>query len=297
MTTLVLGATGTLGSRVASQLLDIGAPVRVGVRSVHKVKALADRGADVAVFDFDKPDTWPAACRGAKTAFFVIPFQEGYSKLAEQVTAAAVAQGVEHITLMSAAGVPSPGQPPSTLPSEIEQQGADTAVATSGLTWSLIKPNFFMSNPLVYQAGSLAAEPVGTFYGASAHQPVSYIDPTDIAAVAVATLQDPAAHHEKEYTLTGPEAVTDDDVATALSTLLGKTIQYIDVSVDDFSAGMKAADPHTPAWGYDQLAAFETFKSGGHVGFVNDTVPKVLGRPARGLADFMASQSASRNPQ
>jgi nucleoside-diphosphate-sugar epimerase len=53
--TLVLGATGKTGSRVANRLLSCGLPVRTAVRS----------GAD-AHFDWDDPGTYAPALHGAR---------------------------------------------------------------------------------------------------------------------------------------------------------------------------------------------------------------------------------------
>jgi len=66
------------------------------------------------------------------------------------------------------------------------------------------------------------------------------IDARDIAAVAVAALTTPG-HEDKIYTLTGPEALTFDDVASNLSRQSGMQIRHVRVSVDTVRTALESA--------------------------------------------------------
>ena len=57
----------------------------------------------------------------------------------------------------------------------------------------------------------------------------AFIDADDIAAVAAATLADPAAHAGAAYSLTGPEALTVAEAAALISEATGQAIMYLDV--------------------------------------------------------------------
>ena len=61
---------------------------------------------------------------------------------------------------------------------------------------------------------------------ASGRGRTSFIDTNDIAAVAAKVLAEPEGHRENAYTLTGPEALDYDRVASILSTALGRPITY-----------------------------------------------------------------------
>jgi uncharacterized protein YbjT (DUF2867 family) len=61
----------------------------------------------------------------------------------------------------------------------------------------------------------------------------------DIAAVAVKALTEPN-HEGKAYTLTGPEALTYDELASELSKVLGRSISHISLSPSDLKNGMLA---------------------------------------------------------
>ena len=65
------------------------------------------------------------------------------------------------------------------------------------------------------------------------------MDVRDIAAVAVMALTAPG-HEGRVYTLSGPEALTYDDIADELSKALGRDIRHISLPSADLKAGMLA---------------------------------------------------------
>ena len=63
---------------------------------------------------------------------------------------------------------------------------ADDLIKTSGLTYTLVDCNFFMSNHLTFNKDLIMG--TGSFYGASDGKPISFISPDDIGAVSAAAL-------------------------------------------------------------------------------------------------------------
>src|SRR6266568_8179886 len=95
--TLVLGATGKTGSRVAYRLAKLGFPVRGGSRSAE------------IPFDWEDPATWPAALDGVERVY--LTFQPdlavpGATGAIAGFTDAARAAGVRHLVLLSGRGEP-----------------------------------------------------------------------------------------------------------------------------------------------------------------------------------------------
>src|SRR5258707_15668489 len=100
--TLVLGATGKTGSRIANRLLSRGLPVRTAARS----------GAD-AHFEWDDPETYSPALHGVQRVYLLGPIMR--TDFADQVSVFldhAESAGARHITYLSAHGIDA--APPET---------------------------------------------------------------------------------------------------------------------------------------------------------------------------------------
>jgi uncharacterized protein YbjT (DUF2867 family) len=87
---------------------------------------------------------------------------------------------------------------------------------------------------------------------------IGMVDARDVAAVAAEIAASPGPHVGRTYHLTGPELITNDDVAAVLSKLLGRTITYRYLSFnEDRDAMIRAGVPSVlgrPARSYQQFA-------------------------------------------
>lgn len=75
MTTLVIGATGTVGSRVVDELLGRGLAVRAFVRDRARAATVLDRRAEPADGDVTDPVSVRAALDGVERVFLCTPNQ------------------------------------------------------------------------------------------------------------------------------------------------------------------------------------------------------------------------------
>lgn len=100
----------------------------------------------------------------------------------------------------------------------------------------MLRPNGFMQN-FVTGAGSFSAD--GDLIGHHTDAPVSYVDTRDIADVAAALLTSGAAVGET-LVLTGPRALTQTEVAAALSTAAGRRVGYLRLPPADMAATLRA---------------------------------------------------------
>jgi hypothetical protein len=100
--------------------------------------------------------------------------------------------------------------------------------------WTHIRPTHFMRNYLL-DAPTIAAQ--NAFYYPMGDKLVAPIDAHDIAKVFYEALTT-KGHADKVYELSGPEALTMHDIASRLSKTLGRTIQYVDVSPEEYRKQM-----------------------------------------------------------
>ncbi|MCJ8152642.1 NAD(P)H-binding protein [Chryseobacterium sp. SSA4.19] len=70
---VVLGATGTVGSKVAEILLDEGHHVTVVARSTEKLEQFRSRGAEIIRGDVNDADVLTSAFKNADAAFLILP--------------------------------------------------------------------------------------------------------------------------------------------------------------------------------------------------------------------------------
>ncbi|MCA9280257.1 MAG: hypothetical protein H6815_00070 [Phycisphaeraceae bacterium] len=86
--------------------------------------------------------------------------------------------------------------------------------------------------------------------------------------------------------LSGPEALTHDQIAAELSKAAGREIRYESISDDSFRSAL--TDLNVPTEYIDLLAyLFDITRSGVNAAPTND-VERVLGRPAKSFAEFAA---------
>jgi uncharacterized protein YbjT (DUF2867 family) len=156
----------------------------------------------------------------------------------------------------------------------------------SGLPFTHLRPPFFMQN-ILRLAPTIRAS--GEFVGALHQGKVAMIDVADIAAVA-ATALTTSGHVGKAYTLTGPEALSYEDIAEKLSNGLGRRVTYKDVPLAVMRERLLASG--MPEWQVDVQVDFSTALAAGHASTVTDTIKTVTGKPPRTFEQFIREHMA-----
>lgn len=276
--TLVTGATGTVGREVVRELLAEGVSVRAGARAGRPLGHLGP--VDCCVVDFDRPQTAAQALQGVRRVFFLSPLNEQMVDVGCQFVEQATAAGVEHIVRLSAMGA---GSLPATKLAFIHR-AVEEAIEASGLHYTFLRPNAFMQNYLNAFGGSIRSK--GLFEMPQGQAAVSVIDVRDIAAVAVAALMD-ACHRGRSYELTGPEPLSNDDVAEILSEVAHRPIRYVDIS--ERQARDALLGQGTPAWLVEVLLELYAISRAGMAASVSSAVQELLGRPPTRFRQFAAA--------
>jgi len=280
---LVTGATGHVGLELVRLLAETGAPTRALIHSPDKAAPIQRLGVQTAVGDYERPDTLDAAMDGCHQLFLLSPASPRQPEQEHHIIDAAKRAGVAHVVKQSVPGanLDSP-MAFGRWHAQVEQE-----LAQSGLTYTLLRPNSFMQNFL------MSAQPVagqGQLYGMSGAGRVSYIDSRDVAAVAARVLTDPG-HQGRQYTLTGPEALTAADVAQRLSAAIGRQVRYVDLGPDAF--GQALADAGLPGWLVHALLESNTWLAAGHGAGVTDEVARLTGRTPRTFDQFAGEHQAA----
>jgi uncharacterized protein YbjT (DUF2867 family) len=279
---LVTGATGHVGSELVRLLAEQGAPARALVHEPDKAASIQRLGLEVAVGDFEQPDTLEAAVAGCDHLYLVSPPSPRQPQQERNVIDAAKRAGVSHVVKQTVLGA-DPDAPIAfgRWHGQIEQY-----LDQSGLAHTLVRPHSFMQNFL------LSAQPVaeqGVLYGMTGAGRTSYSDTRDIAAVAAQALTSPG-HQGQRYTVTGPEALSAVEVAERLSAAIGRPVRYVDLPAAAFAQALAGAG--MPGWLVDAVVEGNTVLAAGDQEEVSDEVARVTGRPPRTFDQFAAEHRA-----
>ena len=277
---ILVTTAGKVGSEAALLLRQREVPVRVLVRDPEKAKVLADVGAEIAVGDLDAPAGIDAAVAGITTVVLVSP---GVPAQELNVIRSAARAGVGHvIKVTSNASADSP------IARRRWQTEIEAGLAASGLAHTLLRSNAYMQNVLALAPAIAKTSGFGSSAGKGR---VGMIDARDVGAVAAEIASSPAPHAGKTYWLTGPELISNYDVAVVLSKLLGRTITYRALSFDeDRDTMIRAGVPEPIA---EMNAQAFSMIADSDAEWVTEDVPSLVGRPARSFEQFAADYAAA----
>ena len=208
---ILVTTAGKVGSEAARLLAKRQVPVRVLVRDPEKGKAMADARVEIAVGDLDLPDSIDQAMVGVTSVVLVspaVPAQE------LNVIASAARAGVEYVVkTTSKASADSP------IARRRGQAEIEAGLAVSGLPHTLLRSNAYMQNTLALAPVIAKTSSFGSSDGKGL---VGMVDARDIAAVAAGIAASPVTPAGNIYWLSGPELISNYDVADVLSRLLGR---------------------------------------------------------------------------
>ncbi|RZQ61938.1 SDR family oxidoreductase [Amycolatopsis suaedae] len=276
-TVLVTGATGTVGSALVPALLARGADVRAMVRDPGNPVP----GVENVVADLRDPESVTAALRGVDAAFLNSPSAEDAAALQIQFADVARKTGLPRLVVLSqyAARLDSPVRF-LRWHAEVEAH-----VQRLGIDHTVLRPNLYMQALLSF-AGTVAR---GWFTAPIGGAAVSLVDTRDIADAAAVTLTEPG-HTGRTYTLTGPRAVTHDEIADALTAATGRDVAFQDSPPDVFAAALNGM---LPPWQIDGLVEDYAHYARGEAAEVHTCVGDLTGHPARDISEFARDHAAA----
>ncbi len=279
---LVIGATGRTGQHIVDYLIAHGQQVRVLVRPTSNVPQRWS-GVERVTGDLDDVASLRHAMADVDGVLVLSPQDPALDRMEANAFAAAAAAGVDHVVKMSTT-TPAPDSP---IPWWRAHWRSEQALREAGPAWTILRPNgisFFLLEH---------ARPVredGTFRTAAGDGRMALVDADDVGAVAAVVFDEPARYAGAVLDLTGPEAVSYDDVADILTSVTGRRVTHVDISPDEgrellLSYGMRD-------WEAEGILANWLMTRDGSGGFdrVTGEVERITGRRPRDVAEFLANE-------
>jgi uncharacterized protein YbjT (DUF2867 family) len=284
---VITGATGVVGR----PLVDLLAAEGVKVRAVTRAPRDAGLPAEVEVVEGDpsKPGTVAAALTGA-TALFLHSRAAGDA--AGELVALARELGVRRVVALAAANVDDDlAEQPSRYRGDKNKE-ADDAVVHSGLEWTSLRPSSFALNAIDAWGPQIRASDVVRYpYATFEESPIHERDLAEIAAHALLT--DDLLGQRPE--LTGPDSLSHKEMVTVIGETLGRPLRYVEVPPEAAARGM--VEHGLPGAFVKALMA----RYANHLQRAQHPptgeVEKILGRPARSFAEWVADHAGTFESQ
>ena len=297
---LVTGATGDTGRAAVDELLTRGHQVRAMAHGEDdRSKRLQGRGVEVVFGDLLDFGQVRSALNGTQRAYFIYPIRPGIVQATAYFAQAAKEAGVDGIVNMSQISAREDAKSHAATDHWLSERVFDW----SGLTVAHIRPTYF-AEWLLYVAPMIREGKLHLPFGTGRHAPITA---EDQGRVIAGILEDPAPHRGKVYPLFGPVEYSYAEIAQVLSRVLGRKIEYKQVSFEEFEKFRKSDGPKPTtqrAAANDDRENAARFTAGNDFLFqhlrevvidhqngifagTNDLVEKIGGRPPMTLEEFI----------
>ena len=271
----VTGSTGVLGRMVATSLAEAKIPQRLLVRTPGNAPQLD--GAVTLPFSYSDEAASVEALNGVDV-LFMVSGSESVDRVDQHRTFidSARTAGVGFIVYTSFFGA----SPTSTFTLGRDHDATERYIESTGIPHTFLRDNLYIDF-----MDALVGED-GVIRGPAGDGRVAAVARADIARVASAVLQDPGAHRNATYHLTGPEALTLDEVATILSAHRQTPVSFHNETLDEAYASR--ARYGAPDWQNDAWVSTYTSIAAGEMAGLSDDVERITGRAPMTLDQFLS---------
>ena len=270
----ITGVTGKLGSYVAD-LVD-----QQGIASIHLARsperAKVYASAEIRKMVYANTPEVVEALKGIDV-LLMVSARENPERVEEHTSFldAAKLAGVQHIVYTSFYGADEK----ATFTLSRDHAQTEAYIKELGFTYTFLRDNFYLDFLI-----DMALEN-GEIRGPAGSGKVSAVARKDTSSVAAEILLHAKKWENQTLNLTGPEDLSMEEIVALLSKESGKTIAYVDESVEEAYESRKKWPAQT--WEYDAwVSTYTAIKAGEQAGVSTD-VEKVLGYPASSLLDIL----------
>ncbi|HEY2460195.1 MAG TPA: NAD(P)H-binding protein [Candidatus Acidoferrum sp.] len=269
---VILGATGNIGSVIATSLLAKGEKIRVVGRNACRLDKYVRKGAEAIAMDITDAGALTEALAGARAAFLMLPpnmtspdYRAEQERISDAIAEAAEASGLQYAVHLSSIGAQAAS---GTGPIVGAHNSEKKLNALEDLSVLHLRPAYFMENNL---AGIALIQTMGIF--GSALLPdlkIPMIATRDIGAYAAERLLALDFSGSSTQELLGPRDISMNEVTSIIGRGLGKPdLRYMQFPYDQIEQVL--VQMGTPAKSAGQFA--ELFK-GINEGIVTNEEPR-----------------------
>ncbi|MFE5631676.1 NAD(P)H-binding protein [Streptomyces sp. NPDC056543] len=286
MSIVVTGATGQLGRLVIDELLaQVAAESVVAVvRDKAKAADLAERGIELRIADYSRPETLAGAF-GPGDRVLLISGSEVGQRVAQHaaVIDAAKAAGVAQLAYTGILGGPE-----ADFDLAAEHRATETLILDSGLPYTFLRNGWYTENYTANLAPVLAH---GAVVSNAGEGRVASAARADYAAAAAAVLTGPAEEHaNRAYELSGDTAWSLAEYAAEVARQTGREIGYDNVPAEAHQAILTGAG--LPAAFAAILVDVDRAIERGALARRTGDLSRLIGRPTTPLAETVAKALA-----
>ena len=297
-TILVTGAAGGVGSTAQTAiaiLLEQGHHVRAMVRKLDaRADSLRDLGAEIVVADMLDIIAVRAAMQGCSVVYFTMSISSNFLEAATNVAVTAKSLGVRAFVNLSQMTVSQMSETETTSsPQQKQEWLAEQMLRWSGLPVVYLRPTAFFDGMFLVQ-GVKGIREDNVIRLPFADGKTALLAGADVGAAAAAVLADPEPHIGKFYDLTGLQSLTMAQYAQEFSGVLGRTIQYINVSPEIWEAKLREA--RLPAHLVAHLVIMGQLHRENRYDRMTDCFQQLVGRAPISAAEFARRHAAAFAP-
>ncbi|KAK4165789.1 hypothetical protein QBC43DRAFT_315187 [Cladorrhinum sp. PSN259] len=282
---LVLGGTGTVGSRIASQLSSQGFTPLVASRN-NKKNSQSSNHTHVN-FDWNDPETWsnpfssPQNSPPKSIYLIAPPSLDGDKPMIEFIDLARSKYGARRFVLQSASSIEPGGPVMGKVHAYLRELGQRGEV-----DWAVLRPTWFQQNFGEQHNHTKSIKEESKVYSATSDGKIPWVSADDIAAVAVRALTSDDAPNT-EYLVLGPELLSYKEIASILSEVLGRQIVHVDMSATELQN--RHREFGMPEEYARMMSAMDTSIKFGAENRTNDVIFSVTGVAPRKFREYALS--------
>jgi NAD(P)H dehydrogenase (quinone) len=281
MTIAVTAATGQLGTLVVDALLARTTPDQIVaiVRDAAKAEPLAAKGVEVRIASYDDTAALEAALAGIDRVLLISGNEFGKrTQQHRNVIDAAIANDISRVVYTSAPQVDT-----STLPVAPEHLETEQYLASTAVDHVVLRNNWYHEN---YASAVETAAATGSVLTSAGDGRVASAARQDFAeaAAVILTTDGPV---KRVYELAGDVAWTHDDLAAALSEVVGKPVAVANVSADEQSAILTSVGLDAGLIGF--ITGVDAGIKQGDLELATGELSSLIGRPTTPIVETLRS--------